>query len=638
MHQSSEADHLTQLLQRFLDIHAGIAAFLPAQFLEEELGLCRKFAEQLQHEEFPIAFTGLSGRGKSTIINALLEKKLLPTGVSPRPDFACIIRQGKRDLAQVIYRNHPSRYLADLGQARAYLQGQPDPAAPADTITCLEIRLQDTAFPDKFALVDFPAIDTATQEQHAASHEFIRAEAKAWVLCLNAADADLQSPLLQSFFQQIQHDNPELFKRCFVLINQWDKVDTGLQAQAEADLNAAIKTAGYEFANHRIYKVSALNFQILNQEISTDTGLQREVDNLLVYADLDSIFADPHGLIEQHAELSEFKRFKANLIKFINQTAAAELNDNARTALIKAIVVLNSHLHENAELSLDPAEQEKYLHNQREDYVDTILVQFKQDITGILQRFENDLTDAAPQVWHEGVQKDLLTDIRKLLLDPEQGLARQIIPGLGKGGIAVPQISKFVTEVFEAVQLDRRMIEAMEKTARTHEKLDRLKFELQQPFRQFWFDSLDKRVDAVLNPEYIVMRIYGILENLITWRVWHRDIENKLDAANLENIDKIIAEIDVFFSRNQEKIRERVQQTIKYHFQRYVIPKLKDIFSLQLGDANELTVGLKNRIRNTIDEPGNSYNDEYQNLMAAIQAQQQALAQLSSLKQELYQL
>ena len=633
MRQSSEAENLKILLGRFLEIYYSISSYLPEQYMAKELAECKKLVGQLAEEEFPIAFVSVHPHGKSTVINALLEQNLLPAGALEARRFATLIKSGAADKARLVNKDGSEAFLPALADLAATIESR----SADDEIAYLEISLQNSGFPNRYVLVDLPVISGCDAAQLVQTYQFIKSEAKAVVFCIGPEDVELADPALQCFFDELHAEIPAIFGRSFLLVNQWDQVDEDLQAEAGAVLDASLTERGYGFAAQRIYKVSALNYLILNYEINNSSGIYRNIEALRRYGDLEAIFADPHGLIDQFAELHEFKRFKSDLTGFVQQTAGAELYNMARSALITAIVILSSDLHDQ-DISLDADKTEKYLHDYRENYVDTILTSFKQDINAVLERFENDIALDPFPVWNETVQTVLVNNIRQFLLDPEQGLARQIIPGLGKGGIAVPQISKFVTEVFEAVQLDQRMVEALENTARSREKLDRLKFELKQPFAHVWFEALEKRVDAVLNPEYIAMRIYGILENLITWRVWHRDIEQKLDNANLENVETIIREINIFLSRNQEKIRERVQKTIKYHFQRYVIPKLKDIFSIQIGDANQLTAGLKAKIRSTVDEPGNTYNDQYQIIVAALQAKQDALAKLTSLKQELYQL
>jgi hypothetical protein len=55
-------------------------------------------------------------------------------------------------------------------------------------------------------------------------------------------------------------------------------------------------------------------------------------------------------------------------------------------------------------------------------------------------------------------------------------------------------------------------------------------------------------------------------------------------------------------------------------------------------ENNVLISGLKARIRDGINQPGNPYYDEYQALIEAITEKQEAQAQLSDLIKELFQI
>ncbi|AFZ04575.1 dynamin family protein [Calothrix sp. PCC 6303] len=58
---------------------------------------------RLEQEEFPVAFLGSFSAGKSTIINAIFKREILPEAVNSTTAFPTIIRKGEKDIANIYY-------------------------------------------------------------------------------------------------------------------------------------------------------------------------------------------------------------------------------------------------------------------------------------------------------------------------------------------------------------------------------------------------------------------------------------------------------------------------------------------------------------------------------------------------------
>ncbi|MEM9089054.1 MAG: dynamin family protein [Cyanobacteria bacterium P01_F01_bin.53] len=63
----------------------------------------RDWIKRLDQEEFPVAFFGSFSAGKSTIINAILEKEILPESPQPTTAFPTILRKSETDSVVVYY-------------------------------------------------------------------------------------------------------------------------------------------------------------------------------------------------------------------------------------------------------------------------------------------------------------------------------------------------------------------------------------------------------------------------------------------------------------------------------------------------------------------------------------------------------
>ncbi|MEM9213823.1 MAG: dynamin family protein [Cyanobacteria bacterium P01_F01_bin.150] len=78
----------------------------------------RKYIEQneawinrLEQEEFPVAFFGSFSAGKSTIINAILGREVLPEATQSTTAFPTILRKGNADFASVYYIDEDAKKL-----------------------------------------------------------------------------------------------------------------------------------------------------------------------------------------------------------------------------------------------------------------------------------------------------------------------------------------------------------------------------------------------------------------------------------------------------------------------------------------------------------------------------------------------
>ncbi len=625
---------LQPLVDRYARILQPISQHLPDGLLEHLQYESARLEQQFLRLNFPIVFCSVFSRGQTSAINALLQAEFLPVGW----------REGLNGPLKINIESTERIRISGLAsdQTEAVLQhiARLSQAARLNNETEDLNRLDlawNSGLPTKWLLLDFPAVQYMNVSQMHELQKIIGEQAKAVVFIKGAEDLAFDHPEETKFLDALRQDFPALFSQMFVLVNRWDQIEPEQQAAAGAQLSAAIKQHGYPIPPERIYKVSARNYLILQQILRQSGECAPQADALLRYADLDQIFGDPESVLQNHAELSEFERFKHDLIAHVETTAAAEFVSGARASLLHLIDQLGDYLRDNLAINADTQDNDNFAQHYREGQVEQLFAEFRGHIAEVLQTLAQDsnLTDHIN--WSAAEQNALLRDIQQVLLHPQHGQAKPIINRLNQGGIAVPETSRFVTELFEAIRLDERIVASLEQAAASREKLEQLKFDLKQPYQQFWFDALDKRLDEILDPEYVVMRIYGILENIITWRNWLRDLEKKINAANLESVEQLLVEINAFLIKNQDKLRERVQQTLTWHFHRYLIPKLQQLFALDRPQqATEFTIGVKNRIRDTLNQYGDQQGVNEQ-LAQTAALKRQTLAELSLLKQEIYQ-
>lgn len=147
----------------------------------------------LQHfhrKEIVLAFGGHFKSGKSTIINALLRRMVLPTDSLPETGVACFISSGEQDQAVKVHseagtypidcRIEAIREVVSLisstGERRTDMVNQ---------IDRLEITLRDCPIPKGVIWIDSPGINDTQEMDKCAEHAAFTADVLLWVLSSN---------------------------------------------------------------------------------------------------------------------------------------------------------------------------------------------------------------------------------------------------------------------------------------------------------------------------------------------------------------------------------------------------------------------------------------------------------------------
>ncbi|WP_284140075.1 dynamin family protein [Virgibacillus sp. LDC-1] len=167
--------------------------------------------EKVQKDEMVIAFAGHFSAGKSSMINALLEKNILP--YSPVPTSANIVKVTSGEGVARVYFKHESTYEYkepyDIDALKAY-------CTTKDTIQQIEISLSSALLPPRTALIDTPGIDAADDADRVITESSLHlVDMLFYVMDYN----HVQSEVNLVFLQQIQ----EMGIPFNIIVNQVDK-------------------------------------------------------------------------------------------------------------------------------------------------------------------------------------------------------------------------------------------------------------------------------------------------------------------------------------------------------------------------------------------------------------------------------
>lgn len=136
-----------------LDRLAQIASEFGSEGVEEE---ATNLSERLMEGHFYVACIGQFKRGKSTILNALVEDPILPTGVVPITTVPTILRYGENRSARVRFEGAAWKDVAPESLAQ-YVSEEQNPEN-AKRVAGVEVFVPSPLLADGMCLVDTPGL------------------------------------------------------------------------------------------------------------------------------------------------------------------------------------------------------------------------------------------------------------------------------------------------------------------------------------------------------------------------------------------------------------------------------------------------------------------------------------------------
>lgn len=243
--------------------------------------------ERVREERFHVVFVGEFNHGKSTLVNAIVGQRVLPTGVTPTTALVHRVEHGTR-LAAWAVRDQADDEDIPVTSLQDYVV---NPGQGGDAPVPDEIRIQLSAafLEDGVVLVDTPGVNELNQQRWEVAHQHIP-RADALVVCLDAGQV-LKRSELEFLRTRVP---PEARGRLWFVVNKADLLDARELDEALAYVDDQLKTV---VDRPRIYPVSAqqaletggeaegLNRfkEALRLDLSADRG-RAVLDNALAFA------------------------------------------------------------------------------------------------------------------------------------------------------------------------------------------------------------------------------------------------------------------------------------------------------------------------------------------------------------------
>jgi GTP-binding protein EngB required for normal cell division len=192
--------------------------------------------DRLDGARLRVLVTGEAKRGKSTLINALLRRDVLPSGVAPLTAIATTVRYGDEQRAEVRFldgheEKHPLTSLADFVTERGNPRNQ-------HKVADVTVYLNAPVLADGVELVDTPGTGSVFQWDTEAAHEALRTmDAAVFVLTadppISASERDLLGHVA------------DLSVTTFAVLNKADHLDEAGLAEAAEFTSQVLAEAGH---------------------------------------------------------------------------------------------------------------------------------------------------------------------------------------------------------------------------------------------------------------------------------------------------------------------------------------------------------------------------------------------------------
>lgn len=151
-------------LRRIAELADGFAA-------RDIAAAARAAAERTSEGRFHVACVGQFKRGKSTLLNALVERPVLPMGIAPVTSVPTLIRYGRSPSARVRLQDGAWKKIP-LDAIEEYVSAEKNPENQLG-VAALEIFLPSARLERGMCLVDTPGLGSVFLGHSAATREFV---------------------------------------------------------------------------------------------------------------------------------------------------------------------------------------------------------------------------------------------------------------------------------------------------------------------------------------------------------------------------------------------------------------------------------------------------------------------------------
>lgn len=503
-----------------------------------------------------VVVVGLFKRGKSTLINSLLEKNILPSSVIPVTALITIVEFNEKPSAKVYFTNGQIKDI-ELDNVEDYVTEEKN---PDNKKKVSYVRIFENAEILKYvSLVDSPGLGSAYEHNTQATLAFIpRIDAALFLLSADIPVSTIDLKLLEELQQHVtkiifvfnkadllnEEDLQKLVKHNKVILSK------ALQ-QNEADINFHIVSSIH--AEHN-------NFQLLRNELQSIGKNEREsllqsssshqLQLLCRQAELQLQFlADAYLLplneLENRSrqlaasiklmneQKDEFESIITGKIKLLQQSINADVNEQSNllqtkvTDIIASLIETNSPALQGLQKQLDEIILTKF-ENIKNEWEQKAKEHFKNLLQQYSQRSESFLHELSANLSaHLGQSMELFSE--QFDLNAYTSFYLSLDSGLSAVGNSLSFIDKLFPSSFQRKKIHAKWKQHYREIIirNTASIIYDLTYKIQESFRKFNYDLNRKMNDVLTNME---KNIKEVIANKTKTELQNEDVINDITA------------------------------------------------------------------------------------------------------------
>lgn len=128
--------------------------------------------KKIEEKTFSLAVLGQFKRGKTTFINALIGKDLLPTAVVPLTSIITVLRYGEKTRLKIVYRDQREEYV-DIAYMADYVTEKMNPENRKNVFLA-EIQYPSDFLRDGVFLIDTPGVGSLYLHNSRTTYEYLK--------------------------------------------------------------------------------------------------------------------------------------------------------------------------------------------------------------------------------------------------------------------------------------------------------------------------------------------------------------------------------------------------------------------------------------------------------------------------------
>ena len=212
----SSFKHYTRVKQTIAHEVRTLSDFLRKHLGDREAEECRQLMVKLAEDRFALAVVGQFKRGKSSLMNAIIGRDILPTGVLPLTSAITVLKYGPREKLTILGKGvfYPEEVPISSIAEHVTQKGNP---GNAKKVTCATLELPVQFLRRGLEFVDTPGIGSAIEANTATTYDYLpRSDAVIFVTSVDTPLTRVETDFLQSIQEHV--------RKVFFVVNKIDLV------------------------------------------------------------------------------------------------------------------------------------------------------------------------------------------------------------------------------------------------------------------------------------------------------------------------------------------------------------------------------------------------------------------------------